>query len=41
MPGLYLLNSARIVDGTLNVNEVLRLVETEFDETIWPNHQAG
>ena len=37
MPGLYLLNSARIVDGTLNVNEVLRLVETEFEDTIWPS----
>ena len=28
--GLFLLNSARIVDGTLNVNEVLRLVESEI-----------
>jgi protoporphyrinogen oxidase len=29
-PGLYLLNSARIVDGTLNVNEILRLVYQEL-----------
>lgn len=29
-PGLFVLNSARIVDGTLNVNEILRLVEDEF-----------
>ncbi|MCU0710620.1 MAG: FAD-dependent oxidoreductase [Pirellula sp.] len=28
--GLYILNSARIVDGTLNVNEILRLVDQEF-----------
>ncbi len=28
--GLFLLNSARIVDGTLNVNEIIRLVETEL-----------
>jgi protoporphyrinogen oxidase len=28
--GLYVLNSARIVDGTLNVNEILRLVDQEF-----------
>lgn len=36
--GLYLLNSARIVDGTLNVNEILRLVDTELPQTIWPAH---
>jgi protoporphyrinogen oxidase len=29
-PGLFVLNSARIVDGTLNVNEILRLVNQEF-----------
>lgn len=39
-PGLYFLNSARIVDGTLNVNEIIRLVETELTKTIWPNHLA-
>ena len=38
--GLYLLNSARIVDGTLNVNEILRLVDTELPATIWPAHQS-
>jgi len=27
IPGLYLLNSAHIVNGTLNVNETLQLVE--------------
>ena len=36
--GLYLLNSARIVDGTLNVNEVIRLVDTELLNSIWPAH---
>lgn len=29
--GLFVLNSARIVDGTLNVNEILRLVDQEFE----------
>jgi protoporphyrinogen oxidase len=33
-PGLFILNSARIVDGTLNVNEVLRLVENEFGNLV-------
>ena len=37
-PGLYLLNSARIVDGTLNVNEILRLVDMELSCSIWPAH---
>jgi protoporphyrinogen oxidase len=37
--GLYLLNSARIVDGTLNVNEVLRLVDMEMRSSVWPAHQ--
>ena len=36
--GLYLLNSSRIVDGTLNVNEILRLVDTELPNSIWPAH---
>jgi len=36
--GLYLLNSARIVKGTLNVNETLELLEEEFNGVIWPNH---
>lgn len=33
-PGLFVLNSARIVDGTLNVNEILRLVDQEFGTLI-------
>jgi protoporphyrinogen oxidase len=36
--GIYLLNSARIVKGTLNVNETLELLEEEFNGVIWPNH---
>jgi len=40
VPGLYCLNSARIVEGTLNVNEVLRLVEEEFEPGIWNPHLA-
>jgi len=38
-PGLYLLNSARIVDGTLNVNEIIRLVDNELPTSIWPAHE--
>jgi protoporphyrinogen oxidase len=37
--GVYLLNSARIVKGTLNVNETLELLEEEFAGVIWPNHE--
>ncbi len=37
-PGLYLLNSARIVKGNLNVNETLELLTEEFQESVWPNH---
>ena len=40
-PGLFLLNSARIVDGTLNVNEILRLVDTELLNSIWPAHEKS
>jgi protoporphyrinogen oxidase len=39
-PGLYLLNSARIVKGTLNVNETLELMHDELDRIVWPNHQT-
>lgn len=39
-PGLYLLNSARIVKGTLNVNETLELMHDELDKIVWPNHLA-
>ncbi len=38
--GVYLLNSARIVKGTLNVNETLELLEEEFNGLIWPDHLA-
>ncbi len=39
-PGLYLLNSARIVKGTLNVNETLELLDEELDNYVWPHHLA-
>lgn len=38
IPGLYCLNSARIVEGTLNVNEVIRMVDEEFEPGIWSPH---
>lgn len=40
IPGLYALNSAQIVGGTLNVNETIELAEQHFRETIWPDHQG-
>jgi len=40
IPGLYCLNSARIVEGTLNVNEVIRMVDEEFEPGIWSPHLA-
>ncbi len=38
--GLYLLNSARIVKGTLNVNETLELIQSEFNEVVWKDHAS-
>lgn len=37
VPGLYLLNSAQITKGNLNVNETIELVEKELFETILPD----
>jgi protoporphyrinogen oxidase len=36
IPGLYLVNSAQIVNGTLNVNETIRLAESSVDEVCAP-----
>jgi protoporphyrinogen oxidase len=33
VPGLYVLNSAQIVEGTLNVNETLELLEIEWERS--------
>jgi protoporphyrinogen oxidase len=38
LPGVYLLNSARIVKGNLNVNESLELLREDFDAEVWPDH---
>jgi protoporphyrinogen oxidase len=38
VPGLYLMNSARIVKGNLNVNETVALWEEDFAGEIWPQH---
>ncbi len=38
VPGLYLLNNARIVKGNLNVNETLEVLEEDFRDDVWPNH---
>ncbi len=39
IPGLYLLNSAQIVKGNLNVNETLELLDDELEPTILKDHQ--
>jgi hypothetical protein len=31
LPGVFFVNSARIVNGTLNVNETVRLAEESID----------
>lgn len=37
VPGLYLLNSAQITKGNLNVNETIEHVEARLNDTIWPS----
>jgi protoporphyrinogen oxidase len=34
IPGVYLLNTAHITDGTLNVNETIRIAETKLTELL-------
>lgn len=41
IPGLYLLNSAQITKGNLNVNETIEHVEARLDDTIWPAYRPG
>ncbi len=40
VPGLYLLNSAQITIGCLNVNEVMEMAHRELDRAILPNSDA-
>lgn len=40
LPGLYLLNSAQITKGNLNVNETIEHVEARLDDAIWPDFCA-
>ena len=37
VPGLYLLNSAQVTKGNLNVNETMEIVERELENTVWPD----
>ncbi len=39
IPGLYLLNSAQIVKGNLNVNETLELLSEHIDATLLADHR--
>jgi hypothetical protein len=34
IPGVYILNSAHITNGTLNVNETIQLAETKLNEIL-------
>lgn len=36
VPGVFAINSAHIVKGTLNVNEILELADAAFDEVVKP-----
>ncbi len=37
VPGLYLLNSAQVTKGNLNVNETIEIVERALSESILPD----
>lgn len=37
VPGLYLLNSAQVTKGNLNVNETIEIVERELEQSVWPD----
>jgi hypothetical protein len=34
IPGIYIVNTSHIKDGTLNVNETVRVAETKLEEII-------
>ena len=34
MPGVYIINTSHIKDGTLNVNETVRVAETKLEEIL-------
>jgi len=40
VPGLYVINSAQILKGSLNVNETLSLAEEKLTEEVWPDFVA-
>jgi protoporphyrinogen oxidase len=39
VPGLYLLNSAQVTKGNLNVNETIEIVERELEQSVLPDSQ--
>jgi protoporphyrinogen oxidase len=41
LPGVYIVNSAHIANGTLNVNETLQLAETAFRDVLAPAYSDG
>ena len=40
VPGLYLLNSAQVTKGNLNVNETIEIVERELEQSVLPDAQS-
>lgn len=41
LPGYYILNSAQITKGNLNVNETIEHVEARLDDAIWPDAKVA
>ncbi len=41
VPGLYLLNSAQVTKGNLNVNETIEIVERELEQSVLPDACGG
>ncbi len=37
LPGYYILNSAQITKGNLNVNETIEHVEARLEDAVWPD----
>jgi protoporphyrinogen oxidase len=41
VPGVHILNSAHIINGTLNVNETVQLAESAVPRLLYPSHSAA
>ena len=41
MPGIHIVNSAHIINGTLNVNETMQLAEREAVRLLAQSHRVA